>query len=90
LHQEISDQQDKGDDQETGPPADMIDQPRARRLAKDRAEIDACVEDRETCVPPLVAGSVQGSDNGRDVRFEEAIADHDQAERGKQQRRVQR
>src|SRR6185369_17838626 len=63
---------------ESRPPADANGKQRAEELRNQRAKVDPHVEDGEAGVAASVPLLVQGSDDGRDVRLEEAIADGDE------------
>ena len=65
-------------EREAGPPAEPVGEDRAEQLPDDRADVDAHVEDREAGIAAAVALLVERSDDGRDVRLEEAVADRDQ------------
>jgi hypothetical protein len=81
LHQRIPDQHSDDDDRETGPPAEPIGEDWAQDLRADRADVDAHVEYGEAGISPPIPLLVERAHNRRDIRLEEAIADHDQTQR---------
>src|SRR6185503_7871148 len=75
LHQEIGDRHADSGKGESRPPADRVGEDRTSHLPEDRAEVDAHVEDGEAGIAAAVSLVVEGADDRRDVRLEEAVAD---------------
>ena len=66
-------------------PAELFAQRAADERGEERAKIDADIEDREGAVAAAVAGRIERADLGRDVRFEGAVAENEEAEREQKQ-----
>ena len=63
-------------------------QPAGNDRCDERTDVDAHVKDREARVAALIADRVQLANHGRDVRFEQAVADDDGSETELEQHRV--
>lgn len=69
-------------------PAPQLAERAAHEGRQERAEVDAHVEDAEGAVAPGVAWGVERADLGRDVGFEQAVAD-DQQGQGREKKRFE-
>ena len=63
-------------------------QPAGNDRCNERTHVDAHVKDRETRVAALIGYRIQLANHGRDVRFEQAVADDDRSETELEQHRV--